>query len=49
MVGVQNADSGKALTIRANKLVPLGRKRTRGDERRDEFGFDLNCDLPIPF
>lgn len=33
MVGVQNADSGKALTVKADMLLSFERKGARGGER----------------
>ena len=38
-VGCQNADSGMALDVGADKLLPFGRRCARGGERYDELGF----------
>lgn len=43
MVGYQNADSGMALTVGANKLMLFGRKRARGGEIGIRFGFLTIC------
>ena len=39
IVGCQNADSGMALTVGANELLPLGRKCARSGEKSSEIGF----------
>ena len=47
MVGVQNADSGMALTVGANKLLFFGRKRAKSGETSSEIGFLKRADKSV--